>query len=224
MTMVENKETTTREKISVISLFPTPVVVTNIDRDFTKDELQLFLTDIPMWKDEKLRALNYRSKEHYLFDSHVDILGDIKKFCEDYLKQYLEHIEGVDTNLAGLRITQSWLNKTKPGESHHMHYHPNSYLSGVLYITCLPNDSINFENRSYEMFNNIKFPTPKITMWNANGISQNVTEGDLVLFPSWIPHSVNRNETKNRERISFAFNTFPIGEMGDYDSLTHLKL
>ena len=221
--MVENKETTTREKISVISLFPTPVVVTNIDRDFTKDELQLFLTDIPMWKDEKLRALNYRSKEHYLFDSHVDILGDIKKFCESQLKDYMEEIEGVDTNLAGLRITQSWLNKTKSGESHHMHYHPNSYLSAVFYITCLPNDSINIKNRSFENYNNMRFQKKKMTTWNSNVVGVNIKEGDLILFPSWMPHYVDLNETKNRERISLSFNTFPIGEMGIYYG-SHLKL
>ena len=74
------------------------------------------------------------------------------------------------------------------------------------------------------MFDNIEFPLKKPTVWNANGISQNVKEGDLILFPSWIPHSVNRNETKNKERISLSFNTFPIGEMGNYDSATHLKL
>ena len=214
------------KKINILPLFPTPAVIANIGRDFTEDELQFLLHDIIMYKPsgDGTLNLNHRSKDFYLFDNYSELLKDIKIFCENWVKYYLEEIEGVDTDLASLRITQSWINKTKPGESHHGHYHPNSYLSGVLYITCLPNDSINFENRSYEMFNNIKFPTPKITMWNANGISQNVTEGDLVLFPSWIPHSVNRNETKNRERISFAFNTFPIGEMGDYDSLTPLKL
>jgi uncharacterized protein (TIGR02466 family) len=213
-------------QIEIIPIFPTPLVKVNLNRDFTKDELQFLFFDVPMRKDEEREeeTHNHQSKDYYLFDSHVDTLGEIKKFCEHHLKLYLEEIDGVDTDLTGLRITQSWLNKNKPGESHHMHYHPNSYLSGVVYITCLPNDSINFENRLYGMFNNIKFPTPKITMWNANGISHNVTEGDLVLFPSWVSHYVNRNETKNRERISLSFNTFPIGEMGDYDGATQLKL
>ena len=35
-----------KDQVKVMSLFPTPVVLTNIGRDFTKDELQLFLTDI----------------------------------------------------------------------------------------------------------------------------------------------------------------------------------
>jgi len=136
----------------------------------------------------------------------------------------LEEIEGVDTDFARLRITQSWLNKTKPGESHHLHHHSNSYLSAVLYICCLPNDHINFEKRSYGLYNNLEFLKKKSTEWNANRIHINVEEGDLIIFPSWVPHYVDLNETKNRERISLSFNTFPVGEMGDYDGLTHLKL
>jgi len=208
----------------IIPIFPTPIVRANIGRYFTKKEHQLFLTDIPMWKDEQAGMFNHQSKDFYLFDSHADILGDVKKFCEHELKRYLENIEGVDTDLAGLRITQSWLNKTKPQEYHHLHHHGNSYISGVLYICCLPNDHINFENRLHGMFNNMNFPIKKPTIWSANGISENVTEGDLIIFPSWVPHFVNLNETKNRERISLSFNTFPIGEFGICESANHLKL
>ena len=208
----------------IIPIFPTPIVRANIGRYFTKKEHQLFLTDIPMWKDEQAGMFNHQSKDFYLFDSHADILGDVKKFCEHELKRYLENIEGVDTDLAGLRITQSWLNKTKPGEYHHPHFHTNSYISAVLYIKCLPNDGINFDNRMYGMFNNIEFPIKKTTQWNARSTGVDVEEGDLLLFPSWITHFVNVNETENKERISLAFNTFPIGEMGNYNGGSLLTL
>ena len=211
-------------KVEVIPIFSTPVVKTNIGRNFTKKELQLFLTDIPMYKDVERGMTNYGSKDTYLFDSHTDTLKDIKKFCEYPLKNYLEEIEGVDTDLAGLRITQSWLNKTKPSEHHPSHYHTNSYLAGVLYISCLQNDSINFENRIQGMFNYIEFPKKKITDWTTETASIDVKEGDLILFPAWMIHGVSPNNTKNRERISLAFNTFPIGEMGTYERGTHLKL
>jgi uncharacterized protein (TIGR02466 family) len=221
--MVENKETTTREKISAIPLFPIPIVKTNIGRDFTETELQLCTTDIPMMKNQEMP--NHQSKDRYLFDSHgTDTLKDIINFCEHQLKNYLEHIEGVDTNLAGLRITQSWLNETKPGESHYSHFHRNSYLSGVLYFKCLPDDSINFENRLEGNYNNMRFSNLKYTGWNANIVKVDIEEGDLIIFPSWIPHSVDQNETKNMERISLAFNTFPVGELGTNNNVDHLML
>jgi len=203
------------DQVELIPLFSIPVVKTSLDRDFTKKELQLFLTDIPMWKDEKLGMPNHRSKEKDLFDSHADTLKDIRKFCEYQLKRYIEEIEGVDVDIAGLRITQSWLNKTKPNESHHSHNHQNSYLSGVFYICCLPNDSINFTNRNKELYNNIEFPIKEITSWNPDAVKVGVKEGDLIIFPSWVLHYVDVNETKNRERISLSFDTFPIGKMGN---------
>ena len=220
----KNKIPSMDQQVDVMSIFPTPLVKINIGRDFTKDELQLFLTDIPMHKDVIKEMTNHRSKDYYLFDNFAEELKDIKEFCESQSKDYLEKIEGADTNFAGLRITQSWLNKTKPGESHHPHSHPNSYLSGVLYITCLLNDSIIFNNRKKGTFTNMEFPIKKTTAWNSNAAAINVTEGDFIIFPSWVPHHVDVNETKNRERISLSFNTFPVGEMGDPNRLTHLKL
>ena len=200
----------------IVPLFSTPLVKTNIGRDFTKDELQLLLSDIPIWKNVKIGMSNHRSKDLYLFNNFIEELKDIKNFCEHQLKNYLEEIEGTDTDIATLRITQSWLNNTKPQESHHPHFHANSYLSGILYICCLPNDNIVFSNRLYGSYNNMEFPIKKTTVWNVRNLAQTVTEGDLIIFPSWITHSVDLNEAKNRERISLSFNTFPTGEMGNY--------
>ena len=177
-----------------------------------------------MIKNEK--EPKHQSKCFEIFDNFTSDKGlkDIKIFCEHELKRYLENIEGVDTDIAGLRITQSWLNKTKPNEHHHPHHHANSYLSGVFYFKCLPNDGINLENRFFGNYNNMRFQIEKITPWNAQAVKINVEEGDLIIFPSWVPHYVDRNETKNMERISLAFNTFPIGEMGEEKGGSHLKL
>ena len=212
-------------KSEIMSLFGTPVAATNINRDFTEDELQFFLEDIPMkkYKEHKFHNHPHRSEDFCLFDNFTDILGNIKTFCEYHLKFYLEELEGVDTNLAKLRITQSWLNKTKPQEFHHPHCHANSYLSGVLYISCLPNDGINFEN-PFRKYDNLEFMRERITEWNSNITFMRVKEGDLIIFPSWIKHSVNINETKDSERISLSFNTFPVGKLGEYDSATLLEL
>tara|TARA_Y100001951_G_C11194199_1_gene213309 strand:- start:50 stop:706 length:657 start_codon:yes stop_codon:yes gene_type:complete len=211
-------------KIEVMSIFPTPVVKVNINRSFTKDEIDC-ISNISMMEKSEVKSANRQSEDSYLFDNFTnERLKEIKIFCEYELKQYLEHIEGVDTDFAGLRITQSWLNKNKPQEQHLLHFHQNSYLSAVLYIKCLPNDGINFVNRSFGLYNNIEFPKKKVTKWNSSGFKQNVTEGDLIIFPSWIMHFVNVNETENKERISLAFNTFPIGELGNKNGASHLKL
>ena len=209
----------------LIPLFPTPIVKTNIGRDFTKDELQLLLSDIPIWKDTATGEPNHRSKELYLFDKFADNKGlkDIKSFCKHQFNYYLKEIEGIDTNIAGLKFTQSWLNVNKPGEFHHQHVHPNSYLSGILYIKCLSDDRINLEKPSQLPSVTIHFPIKKMTEWNATGRTQHINEGDFIIFPSWIPHYVNVNDTKET-RVSLACNTFPTGEMGKYSSVSQLFL
>ena len=181
---------------AIVPVFATPVMKFNMNREFTKDESQLLLSDIPMWKDDKRGMVNHRSKDLYLLDNFIDKLKDIKNFCADKLKDYLEEIEGIDTDIITLRITQSWLNKTKPQESHHPHFHPNSYLSGVLYISCLPNDYINFSIAN--LYKPMEFPIKKSTLWNTKIIPIKVIEGDLILFPSSLAHDVALNKTKIR--------------------------
>ena len=210
--------------VTLTELFSIPVVIVNMERKFTENEMQLF-SEIPMEKVIEQGMFNHQSIEHYLFKKFAEELKEIRNFCEYQIERYLQKIEGVDTDLATLRITQSWLNKTEPQEHHHPHIHPNSYLSAVLYIKCLPRDMIVFENRLHGIFNTFQFPNKgdKLTQWTAREAAVKVKEGDLIIFPSWIIHHVNKNETTN-ERISLSFNTFPIGEMGKISSATHLKL
>ena len=152
----EERKVEVKQKGNIINLFSTPVAIINIERSFTKDEIDC-IANIPIERNEKKGMQNHQSKDRYLFDNtFAEELKDIKEFCESQSKDYLEKVEGADTDIATLRITQSLLNKIKPQEHHHLHYHPNSYLSGVLYIKCLPNDHINFENRSEGNYNNMR--------------------------------------------------------------------
>ena len=64
----------------------------------------------------------------------------------------------------------------------------------------------------------------KKTIWNLKTEKVSVKEGDLLLFPSWTIHSVDLNKTKDQERISLAFNTFPKGRMGQLSEATQVIL
>ena len=210
-----------KPKSELISLFVTPVVKSNIGRKFTKDELQVFNTGIPMFRDTLMHQTKgevvsidspkNQSESYNIFDDFVEELKDIKTFCEQELKRYLEEIEGVDTDITNLSITASWLNKIKPQECTHPHSHGNSHLTGILYISCVPNDSIQFINMNCHprSFGRLELPKKETTTFTADTASVNVKEGDLILFPSWVPHQVGVNKTENKERISLSFDTFP---------------
>jgi len=199
----------TQSNGELLLLFPTPVVKVPLGRSFTKEEIECIL-NIP------LKPTTVNDKKTHVQSVNFDVasslglpeLKDLRKFCENQLKIYMEEIEGIDTDLAPLEITQAWVNKVVPQGFHPTHNHKNSYLSGVLYIKCLPNDYIQFSNRNLMFDTLLEFPKKKITDVNAEGIKVSVKEGDFVIFPSLVPHQVGINET-NDVRISLSFDTFP---------------
>ena len=206
-----------KPKLELISLFSIPVVKTNIGRSFTKEEVEC-ITNIPMKRKDSLpypeEAVGKgRQSESYdiLNKFASEELKDLKTFCEQELKRYLKDIEGVNTDITNLSITASWLNKIKPQECTHPHSHGNSHLTGILYISCVPNDSIQLVNMNCHprSFGRLELPKKKTTTFTADTASVNVKEGDLILFPSWVPHQVGVNKTENKERISLSFDTFP---------------
>ena len=197
-----------KPKLELISLFPIPLVKTNIGRSFTKKEIDCFV-NIPMYKTHTNQA-GFQSESFKIFDNFAIELKDIKTFCEQELKRYLEDIEGVDTNITNLNITTSWLNKLEPQGFHVMHNHRNSYLSGILYIRCLPNDNIQFTNLHRMCDTMLEFPRKKITKFNTEGALVNIKEGDFIIFPAQTLHQVGVNETKDQDRMSLSFDTWPI--------------
>lgn len=120
-----------------------------------------------------------------------------------------------------LRITQSWLNWTKPGQYHHKHTHPNSLISGCFYVKAnKETDKIFFYRDGYQR---IKFPPVEWNTYNSESWWYPVGSGDLVFFPSSLTHMVQPVGGEDT-RVSLAFNTFPIGYIGDEDELTALHL
>ena len=200
-----------KPKLELISLFSTPVVKTNINRSFTKKEIDC-IKSIPM--TQRVDYTLKQGSQSQFFDVFDNVktkegLKDIKTFCEHELKRYLEEIEGVDTDITTLQITQSWFTKLNPQELHGLHNHRNSYLSGVLYFRCLPNDFIQFTNRNFLFDQSLELPKKKTTKFTAKIAKVNIKEGDFIIFSSYIPHEVVLNETKDKQRISLGFDTWP---------------
>ena len=116
---------------------------------------------------------------------------------------------------------KEWLNYTKEKESHHMHSHPNSIISGVLYIKCVENnDMIEFYDTVPNQF---QIPPKEFTQYNSKRWWFNVAEKDLLLFPSTTTHAVQIKK-ENNLRISLAFNVFVKCNIGDNSDLTELIL
>ena len=128
--------------------------------------------------------------------------AEIRSWIQANLDNYLSRIYNPKNNLR-LEITQSWLNLNRPGDYHHTHTHPNSWVSGVFYLeTHGKNDTIKFE-KNYSPWN---IETDNGTPFTVESLYLSVAPAQLVLFPSSLIHSVPRNQT-GKERVSLSFNS-----------------
>ena len=102
-------------------------------------------------------------------------------------------------------ITGCWATVLATGAMHRIHSHPNNFLSGVYYVRVHPGaDTINFHDpRSQTRI--IQPPVYELTAGNTDQVVVKVTNGNLLMFPSYLEHSVDTN-TSSEERISISFN------------------
>ena len=67
------------------------------------------------------------------------------------------------------------------------------------------------------------FETNEYNTWNSLTWWIPVKSGDILLFPSYLNHSVETKQDNNL-RISLAFNTFVKGNIGSREGLSELNL
>lgn len=102
-------------------------------------------------------------------------------------------------------ITACWATILAPGAEHKVHCHPNNFLSGVYYVrTHAGADTINFHDPRNQT-GVIRPPVVQLTAENTDQVVVRVKDGALLVFPSWLRHSVDAN-TSEAERISISFN------------------
>jgi uncharacterized protein (TIGR02466 family) len=203
-------------KPTVHLLFPIPVYSTSLEREFTSEELNFVQENK---KDPHINTGNVTSSNNYILNEvpFLNLKNEINFIVNDYFDKIINPIENKITPY----ITQSWLNYTESTQYHHTHEHPNSIVSGVLYINADENnDMIKFYNNYYET---IKIQPKEYNIYNSKSWWFPVKTGQIVLFPSSTTHSVEVKKGDNT-RISLAFNVFIKGILGNNKDLTELVL
>jgi len=197
----------------VHSIFPEPLGVYYLERDFTDQELQC-IDSILLDTTDNFK--NRHSSDTYVLKNKK--LKNLNTFCLDSLHHFYEFTEGQQSEMF---ITQSWLNLTHEGESHHCHTHPNSIISGVFFIKTEETDDIRFlktttqdiyyTNKADKVFND----------WNSTSWFMPAKQGCLLLFRSSLMHEVPK--TVSKKRISLSFNSFFYKSCGDEKQLNYLN-
>ena len=199
--------------MNIAGIFPQPVGMFDLDRKLTKKEL-----DFINGQDTYPNQGNTTSNNNYILESKE--LKKLWEFCQASLEQYTQAVHCPRADIE-VYITQSWANYTKPGEYHHKHAHPNSFISGVFYVNADPeNDKIYFYNDAYRQ---IDVTPTDWNLYNSKSWWFEAKTGGLLLFPSSLTHMVEQVVAKE-DRISISFNTFLKGKLGENKDLTELKL
>ena len=104
-----------------------------------------------------------------------------------------------------VEMTGCWATVLARGAAHKAHSHPNNFLSGVYYVRIRPgSDAINFRDPRTQA-QVIRPPVVELTAENTDQVVVRVTNGTLLMFPSYLEHSVDAN-VNEEERISVSFN------------------
>jgi len=178
--------------------FPTPIYYYQFT-DSTLSVIQSEIIDcIPNfedtltnpWDDSVLTSFKYNSTDNFLDSSPI-------------LKEHIiQHVQNFINSNIDFEITDSWLNVCKQYGYQNYHSHPLSDISGTYYVQTNSNDG------------NIKFKPESISYQSSKlldvlNVSRNATYvpkiGQLLLFPSFLQHTVLMNNTED-DRISISFN------------------
>jgi len=147
----------------------------------------------------------------------LEKLPDLKKEIQSHVNRFVFDVLKISDNV-DFYMTTSWSNISSPNEDCQLHYHSNSLISGF-YYTHIPKKSGDFYieksvNNNNLFGNMFRFNHSEYNNINAYSFQIEVNEGDILLFPGHLYHSVTKN-LSNKDRYSIAFNFFCKGEYND---------
>ena len=186
-------------------LFPTPVWTTKLE-NFKKlnEEMYSYIKNSQINDQKGIKKSNnkgWHSKDFNMQETAP----------QNFIKNISTSIEKVisDMNWAKekqtVKISNMWAIVNTGGSTNSRHQHGNSTLSGAYYVRAPKNcgDIVFYDPRPAPVFS---YPTAvSSNLLNAQVNSITPKEGALILFPSYVDHSVNEN-LSNSERIVISFN------------------
>ena len=202
-------------------LFPTPVY-TGIFPDALNLNKHLF-KHIKAWskKEKGETRTNSGGGWHSPTDmnkreEYKPLIKHLSKMVEELFKDYgLEH---------PFFLGNMWCNINYPGAYNKVHVDPNSTWSGAYYVK-VPKDSGCIWVEDPRPGPNLLMPRrldklPK-QLWRV--IKYPPMEGQCMMFPAWLPHGVESNQTKEKGeqgwRVSISFNFI----QGNGDSAAYIR-
>ena len=191
----------------IIKLFPEPIFKYQFE-NYRKinNELEKYIYNLYKEDNSGLKRSNrggWHSKNFRLAEKD-SIQQKFALQVQDYILKSFQNL-GWKTKDKNIRIKEMWAIINKKNDFNVVHTHPNCYLSAAYYVKA-PKGCGNFKVESPNIAKRHAFPEiANQNELNVEVASINISEGDLLLFPAYLPHKVGKNES-DEDRIVISFN------------------
>lgn len=189
-----------------IDIFPTTIVeYQNPSADIIKDSLIEYLDTL----EYKKLDISQPWQTIDLFLHKDPNLKNLYLWINECIDQFHKSFQ---FDCDEFKIMISWANKTAPGGEHHVHTHPNSYVSGIYYISSKGSPTA-FSDPRLTM-NSLIVGTP--TNWLLRPWISESQDGTLLLFPSWLEHytiPAAGSDEDDAFRYTISLNVIPTGKV-----------
>lgn len=123
---------------------------------------------------------------------------------QKYILQTFQNL-GWKTENQNIRIKEMWAIINKKDDFNVVHTHPNSFLSAAYYVKA-PKNCGRFQVENPNIAKRHSYPEiANKNEFNMQVGGMEINEGDLLIFPGYLPHKVAKNES-DEDRIVISFN------------------
>jgi uncharacterized protein (TIGR02466 family) len=191
----------------ILKLFSQPIFKYKIENyEKLNEELLEFIYKLNENDKVGVKKSNINGWHSKSFD-----LNDPNNIPNKFLNHISNNIKDVFKNYgwvydpSKIKCSSMWAIINKKGNYNMEHSHSNNYLSAAYYVKA-PENCGNFKASNPNIINRNLFPkSNQATELNSNSASIKITEGDLLIFPAYLPHSVEENKS-DEDRVIVSFN------------------
>lgn len=246
---------TDKDNYNCVPVFPTPLIYKDLDKNFTKKLKETILKNFhSICKSTHTYFNNYHLKDYrdltpviqyckgneLVFQSRDDLSlnPDFKFVCEAITECFKHYCSFCNIDVSGIVIHSMWYNIYKDKGLNPRHCHPNSLVSGVFIVQDVIAETHpeSVALKFYHPNNAVSVLQPKYKDYGVsdhnfyiNSFAINALPGTLLMWPSFLEHSVSNSfykgedyvETNDNIRISLAYNIMLKGEAGMFGTYYH---
>ncbi len=191
--------------MNCLDLFPTPILILDTRNHEAKNEQMLLAVAECRANDPGIVRSNvsgwHSSQSSTLMQ--YPVFKDLGELITHAAKRMVSNM-GYKT--IRLTLANTWVVVSPHGASNTRHAHPRSFLSGAYYIQAgAPASPIIFYDPRREKTFTAPAHIDNESPYNGDAANVEAKAGRLLIFPSWLEHSVPPNMSQEN-RVVFSFN------------------